>query len=72
MKNGAKIFIGLLVALVAIGGVTVLALRYMDILIKPINAAQDILKDRLRFVHLGEDGCDCGCEDCDDDIERVV
>ncbi|GHV32958.1 hypothetical protein FACS18949_05670 [Clostridia bacterium] len=71
MKQGIKIVIGLLVALSAIGVVTVLALRYMDILLKPINAAQGIIKDKFRFVRLGDE-CGCGCGDCEEDIERIV
>ncbi len=60
MKQHIKLIIGLLIALVSIGTVCVLALRYFDVLLQPVVAMRKILDKRTG----NEDIDDCDCADC--------
>ena len=61
MKHSVKLLIGLAIALAAIGVVCVVALRYMDILLRPVNAVRNVLRNFRR-----DDECDFDCDDCEE------
>ena len=60
MRQYVKLIIGLAIALTAIGVVCVLALRYMDILLRPVNAVRNALNG-----FKNGDCCEFDCDDCE-------
>jgi hypothetical protein len=67
MKSWIKILSGLLVALVVIGAVTMLAIRYFDVLARGYETVKGkVVRQKERFF-----GGDC-CDYCDDDdLEEI-
>ena len=56
-----KVILGLFIALISISVVCVLALRYLDVLMKPVEAVRRVIEKRgLTGV------CDCGDDDCEE------
>lgn len=65
MKNGVKMLVGLLIALVSIGVVCVLALRYLDVLLKPVAAVRRAI-DKRNGAAVEDEDFDCDCCECVD------
>ena len=63
MKNSVKMLVGLLIALVSIGVVCVLALRYLDVLLKPVDAVRRAIENRNDIIE-EDDDFECDCEEC--------
>jgi hypothetical protein len=67
MKSWIKIVSGLLIALVVVGAVTMLAIRYFDVLARGFETVKGkVVRQKNRFF--GNDCCDYGD---DDDLEEV-
>ena len=62
LMKPVKIILGLFIALISIGVVCVLALRYLDVLMKPVEAIRSVFNKR------GVNFCDCGDEDCEENF----
>jgi hypothetical protein len=66
MKSWIKIVSGLLIALVVVGAVTMLAIRYFDVLARCFESVKGkVIDQKNRFF-----GNDC-CDYDDDDLEEV-
>lgn len=64
MKNSIKILSGLMVALVVVGAITVLAVKYFDVLVRMFDNVRDqFAGKKMRFF--SDDCCDC----CDEEEE---
>lgn len=63
MKNGVKLLVGFLIALVSIGVVCALALRYLDVLLKPVVAVRRAIDKRNGVAAAEEEDFSCDCDE---------
>jgi hypothetical protein len=65
-----KIAAGLFVSLVVIGAITILAIRYFDVLVRGYESLRDTMsRKKARFF--SGDCCDCDFDDDLDEIEEL-
>ncbi|MDR1668907.1 MAG: hypothetical protein LBR76_02990 [Oscillospiraceae bacterium] len=65
MKSWFKIISGLLISLVVVGAVTMLAIKYFDVIVRGFDALRNqVIRKKQQFF--GADCCDY--EDDDDDL----
>jgi hypothetical protein len=66
VKHWFKVISGLFVSLVVIGAVTMLAIRYFDVLVRGFETLRDKVADKKAQLF----GC-CDCDYDEDDLEDM-
>ncbi|MCL2081690.1 MAG: hypothetical protein FWH04_00390 [Oscillospiraceae bacterium] len=65
MKNSIKVLAGVVVMFVVLGTLTLLAIKYFDVLVRVFDSLRDGFA-RKKVGLFSEECCDC----CDDDLQR--